>query len=123
MKGINKVILLGHLGKKPEARYSAAGDCIVDFTLATNEEWKDKHTGEKKSLTEWHRCVAFRKLAEIIFQYADKGSKVYLEGRQKTRKWDDNGITKYITEVWVDDFQLLDRKESSGPPPIEEYPY
>lgn len=107
-KGINKVILIGNVGKDPETRYLPNGDAVVNFSLATSEEWKDKNTGEKKEATEWHKIVAFRKLAEIISKYVTKGSRLYIEGSLKTRKWTDNGGTDhYSTEIVAKDMQML----------------
>jgi len=108
-KGINKVILIGSVGKDPETRFAASGSAITNFSLATNEEWKDKTSGDKQSRTEWHRCCSFNKLAEIIGQYVKKGSKLYIEGSLRTRKWQgQDGQDKYTTEIVVSEMQLLD---------------
>lgn len=102
-KGVNKVILIGHLGKDPEVRHSPNGSAIAQLTLATSESWKDKQTGAPKEKTEWHRVVIFGKLAEIAGQYLRKGSQVYFEGSLQTRKWQDQtGQDRYTTEVVVD---------------------
>ena len=115
MKGVNKAIILGNVGKDPEIRYTAAGHAVANFTVATSEQWKDKHTGEKKEATEWHRCSAFGKLAEIIEKYIKKGSKVYIEGQIRTRKWQDqSGQDRYTTEINVRDLQMLDSRPSGG---------
>ncbi|QCI27353.1 single-stranded DNA-binding protein [Buchnera aphidicola] len=102
VRGINKVILIGNLGKNPEIRYMSNGNAVVNITLATSENWKDKKTNLTKEKTEWHRIVLFGKLAEIANEYLKKGSQVYIEGSLQTRKWtDQNGFTRYTTEVIV----------------------
>ncbi len=117
-RGVNKVILIGNLGKDPEVRYTPGGDAVANITLATSESWKDKNTGEQKEKTEWHRVVFFGKLAEIVGQYLKKGSKVYIEGKLQTRKWQDkNGQDRYTTEVVVDfngNMQMLDSRGSGS---------
>ena len=108
-RGINKVILIGHLGKDPEVRYFPSGDAIANASLATTESWKDKQTGETKEATEWHNIVFPGKLGEIAGKYLRKGSKVYVEGSLRTRKWQDNsGQDRYTTEIRVRDMQMLD---------------
>lgn len=108
MASVNKVILVGNLGKNPEMRYMPNGDAVANITLATSETWKDKQTGEKKESTEWVRVVFFRKLAEIVGQYLKKGSQVYVEGSLKTRKWQDKeGQDRYTTEIVADTMQML----------------
>lgn len=102
-RGINKVILIGHLGQDPEMRYMPSGNAVANITLATSETWKDKQTGEPKERTEWHRVVFFGKLAEIVGEYLRKGSQVYIEGRLQTRKWQgQDGQDRYTTEIVVD---------------------
>ena len=102
-KGVNKTILLGHLGQDPEVRYMPNGGAVANLTLATSDSWKDKQTGEQKEKTEWHRIVVFGKLAEIVGEYLRKGSQVYFEGKLQTRKWQDqSGQDRYTTEVVVD---------------------
>jgi len=113
MSGINKVILIGNLGAKPELKYSSTNTAITNFSVATSESWTDKNTGQKQDKTEWHRVSVFGKLAEVISNYCDKGSKVYIEGKLQTRKWQDkNGADRYTTEVIVSGFnsviQMLD---------------
>ncbi len=113
MSGINKVILIGNLGAKPELKYSATNTAITNLSVATSESWTDKNTGQKQEKTEWHRVSVFGKLAEVISNYCDKGSKVYIEGKLQTRKWQDkNGSDRYTTEVIVSGFnsiiQMLD---------------
>jgi single-strand DNA-binding protein len=101
-RGVNRVTILGNLGNDPELKYTASGSAIANLTVATSEEWKDKTTGESKSLTEWHRVVLFGKLAEVAGEYLRKGSQVYIEGQLRTRKWtDQSGQEKYTTEIVV----------------------
>ena len=119
MAGINKVILVGNLGAKPEIKYASNGNAISNLSIATSESWTDKSTGQKQERTEWHRVSLFGKLAEIAGQYLDKGSKVYVEGKLQTRKWQDqNGQDRYTTEVVVSGFngtlQMLDRRDDSS---------
>lgn len=114
-KGINKVIIVGNLGKDPEVRYTNDGKAIANITVATSESWKDKNTGQQTEKTEWHRIVFFRRLAEIVGEYLHKGSKVYIEGKLQTRKWQDkNGQDRYTTEIVADQMQMLDSKKSGG---------
>lgn len=111
---VNKVILIGNLGKDPEVRYSQAGAAIASFNVATTETWK-KQDGTKEELTEWHRIVAFGRLGEICGEYLSKGSKVFIEGRLQTRKWDDkDGNTKYTTEIVAREMKMLSPRGSSG---------
>lgn len=110
-RGVNKVILVGNLGKDPEVRYMPNGNAVANLTLATSESWKDKNTGQQQEKTEWHRVVMFRKLAEIAGEYLKKGSQVYLEGKLQTRKWQDSeGKDRYTTEVIADEMQMLGSK-------------
>ena len=114
-KGVNKVILLGNVGQDPEIKYMQNGDAVANLSLATSESWKDKNTGEQKEKTEWHRVVAFKRLAEIIGEYVKKGSKLYVEGRLQTRKWQGkDGQDKYTTEVLISEMQMLDSRPGSG---------
>ena len=107
-RGINKVILVGNLGKDPEIRYSASGAAIANITIATSDNWKDKQTGEKQERTEWHRVVFFNRLAEVVGEYLKKGSQVYVEGRLQTRKWQDKeGQDRYTTEIIASEMQML----------------
>ncbi|EAB6747291.1 single-stranded DNA-binding protein [Salmonella enterica subsp. enterica serovar Montevideo] len=101
VRGINKVILVGRLGKDPEVRYIPNGGAVANLQVATSESWRDKQTGEMREQTEWHRVVVFGKLAEIASEYLRKGAQVYIEGQLRTRSWDDNGITRYVTEILV----------------------
>lgn len=117
MASVNKVILVGNLGADPETRYTASGDAVCNIRLATTESWKDKNSGEKKEITEWHRVVFYRKLAEIAGQYLKKGSQVYLEGRIKTRKWQDkDGQDRYTTEIEATEMQMLGSRQGMGTP-------
>jgi single-strand DNA-binding protein len=117
MSGVNKAILVGRLGKDPELKYTQTGTAIVNFSLATSEEWNDKQTGEKKERAEWHSIVAFQKLAEICGKYLTKGSQVYVEGRIQTRDWEQDGVKRYKTEIVMEKLQMLGggaKRESSG---------
>jgi single-strand DNA-binding protein len=115
MASVNKVILVGNLGKDPEMRYMPNGDAVANITLGTTDTWKDKTTGDKKEATEWHRIVCFRKLAEIAGQYLKKGSEVYVEGSLKTRKWQDKeGQDRYTTEIVADTMQMLGSRQGMG---------
>ncbi|SNY49237.1 single-strand binding protein [Arsukibacterium tuosuense] len=108
-RGINKVILIGNLGADPEVRYMPQGGAVANMTLATSESWTDKNTNEKKEQTEWHRVVIYQRLAEIAGEYLRKGSKVYIEGKLKTRKWTDkDGVERYTTEIVANELQMLD---------------
>ena len=114
-RGINKVILIGNLGKDPEVRYSANGAAIANITVATSDSWKDKQTGETQERTEWHRVVMFNRLGEIAGEYLHKGSKVYIEGRIQTRKWtDQSGQDRYTTEIVANEMQMMDSRGSGG---------
>ena len=116
MASVNKVILVGNLGRDPEMRYTASGEAICNFSIACTENWKDKASGEKKEATEWHRCVAYGKLAEIIGQYVKKGSSLYVEGSIHTRKWTDkDGQDRYSTEIKVSEMKMLGGKQESQP--------
>lgn len=114
-RGVNKVILVGHLGKDPEVRYSPNGAAIANITIATSEGWKDKQTGEQQEKTEWHRVVFFSRLAEIAGEYLRKGSQIYIEGRLQTRKWQDKeGLDRYTTEIVANEMQMLGSRGGSG---------
>ena len=107
-RGVNKVILIGNLGKDPEVRYMPNGQAVANVTIATSESWKDKNTGEQQERTEWHRVVFFRRLAEIAGEYLKKGARIYVEGRLQTRKWQDNqGQDRYTTEIIANEMQML----------------
>ncbi|MDO9227549.1 MAG: single-stranded DNA-binding protein [Pseudomonadota bacterium] len=131
MASVNKVILIGNLGKDPETRYMPSGEAVTNITLATTDTWKDKNSGDKREATEWHRVVFFRKLAEIASQYLRKGSQVYIEGSLKTRKWQDqSGQDRYTTEIVADEMRMLGSRQggaNSGTadydaPPMESAP-
>ena len=117
-RGVNKVILLGNLGKDPEIKYMPNGNAVANITLATSETWNDKNSGEKQEKTEWHRVVFYGKLAELVGQYLKKGSKIYVEGKLQTRKWQgQDGQDRYTTEVVVDiggTMQMLDSRGGEG---------
>jgi single-strand DNA-binding protein len=114
MPSVNKVIILGNLGRDPETRYMPSGDAMTTISIATTDSWKDKTTGEKKETTEWHRVVFFGKLAEIAGQYLKKGSSVYVEGSLRTRKYmDKDGVEKYATDIRADTMQMLGGKPGS----------
>ena len=114
MASVNKVILLGNLGRDPETRYTTGGDAVTTLNIATSEQWKDK-SGEKQERTEWHRVVLFARLAEIAGEYLKKGRSVYIEGRLQTRKYTDkDGVEKYSTEIVADRMQLLGGREGGG---------
>jgi single-strand DNA-binding protein len=114
-RGINKVILIGNLGQDPEVRYMPSGGAVANVSLATSETWKDKQTGEPREATEWHRVVFFNRLAEIAGEYLRKGSKVYVEGSLRTRKWQDqNGQDRYTTEIRANEMQMLDSRGGDG---------
>jgi single-strand DNA-binding protein len=117
-RGVNKVILIGNLGNEPDVRYTQAGEAMATISIATSEAWRDKNTGETQERTEWHRVVFFGKLAEIVKQYLHKGSKVYVEGQLRTRKWQDkDGQDRYTTEVFVGmngTMQMLDARPGGG---------
>ena len=115
MAGINKVIIVGHLGNDPEMRSMPNGEAVANISVATNEAWTDKNTGERREVTEWHRIVFYRKLAEICGQYLKKGAQVYIEGRLRTRKWQDqNGQDRYTTEIQGDVMQMLGTRPQSA---------
>jgi single-strand DNA-binding protein len=114
MAGVNKVILVGRLGRDPEMRYTPDGTPVATFSIATSDEWKDKTTGEKKERTEWHRIVAWRRLGELCGQYLTKGREVYIEGKLQTRSWEQDGITKYSTEIVASTVQFLGGRDDPG---------
>ena len=123
-KGVNKVIILGNVGQDPETKFTASGTAIANLSVATSESWKDKQTGQQVDKTEWHRVVAFNRLAEIIGEYVKKGSKVYIEGKLTTRKWQDQGgADRYTTEIVASEMQMLDsRGDNSGAQPPARQP-
>ena len=115
-RGVNKVILIGNLGQDPEVKYMPNGNAVANVTIATSESWKDKNTGEQIDKTEWHRVVFFRRLAEIVGEYLKKGSKIYIEGKLQTRKWQDkNGVDHWTTEIIANEMQMLDSRGTGAP--------
>jgi len=121
MASVNKVILVGNLGRDPEVRYTPNGDSVTNVTIATTDTWKDKGTGEKKEATEWHRVVFFGKLAEIAGQYLKKGRQVYVEGALRTRKWQDKeGQERYTTEIVANEMKMLGSREGMSDAPPRE---
>lgn len=122
MASVNKALIIGNLGRDPETRYMPNGDAVTNIAVATTESWKDKNSGEKKEVTEWHRITFYRKLAEIAGQYLKKGSQVYVEGRLQTRKWTDKeGVERFTTEIIADAMQMLGSK-SGGSAPHDDSP-
>lgn len=114
MASVNKVILMGNLGRDPEIKYMQSGEAVCNVSIATSSSWKDKQTGERKEEVEWHRLVFYRRLAEIVGEYLRKGSSIYIEGRLKTRSWTDkDGNQRHTTEVTVDQMQMLGNREGS----------
>ena len=114
-RGINKVIIVGNVGGDPETRYMPSGSAVTNLTIATNESWKDKQTGEQKERTEWHKVAMFNRLAEIAAEYLRKGSQVYVEGRLQTRKWQDKtGNDRYTTEIVANEMQMLGGRAGAG---------
>ncbi|MEO7031471.1 MAG: single-stranded DNA-binding protein [Herbaspirillum sp.] len=122
MASVNKVIIVGNLGRDPDTRYLPSGDAVTTLAVATTSSWKDKATGEKKDQTEWHRISAFGKLAEIMAQYLKKGSQVYIEGSLRTRKYTDkDGVEKYATDIKADTMQMLGGRQGQGGPSDDSY--
>ena len=114
-RGVNKVILIGNLGSDPEVRYTPGGSAVANVTLATSSAWRDKSSGQLQERTEWHRIVFFNRLAEIVGEYLHKGSKIYIEGSLRTRKWQDkSGMDRYTTEIISNEMQILDSKNSNS---------
>lgn len=114
-RGVNKVMLIGNLGNDPEVRYTPNGNAIANVVMATSSAWRDKQTGELNERTEWHRIVFFNRLAEIVNEYLHKGSKIYVEGSLRTRKWQDkSGVDRYTTEIIANEMQILDSRNSNS---------
>ena len=114
-RGVNKVILIGNLGADPEVRYTPNGNAIANITLATSSSWRDKNSGEMQDRVEWHRIVFFNRLAEIVGEYLKKGSKIYIEGSLRTRKWQDkSGVDRYTTEIIANEMHMLDSRGQSS---------
>ena len=121
MASLNKVIIIGNLGRDPEVRSFPSGDRVANVTVATTDKWKDKQTGEMREATEWHRVVFNGRLAEIVEQYLRKGSQVYVEGSLRTRKWtDQSGVEKYSTEIRADEMKMLGSRQGMGQPADDE---
>ncbi len=121
MASVNKVILVGNLGADPESRYLPNGDAVTNIRLATTDSWKDKTSGERKEITEWHQVTFYRRLAEIAAQYLKKGRQIYVEGRIRTRKWQDkDGNDRYTTEILADEMQMLGSREGMSDAPPRE---
>jgi single-strand DNA-binding protein len=117
MASVNKVILIGNLGRDPETRYMPNGEAVANITVATTDTWKDKTSGEKQEKTEWHRVTFYRRLAEIVGEYLKKGSQVYIEGRLETRKWQDKeGKDRYTTEIIANEMKMLGSRSGQGDP-------
>lgn len=114
MAGLNKVMLIGNLGRDPEIKYSQSGIAVCNLAIATSEQWTDRNSGERQEKTEWHRVVVFGKQAETCEKYLSKGSKIYVEGRLQTRSWEKDGQTHYTTEIVVSNFQFLGDKQDQG---------
>jgi single-strand DNA-binding protein len=122
-RGVNKVIVVGNLGQDPETRYMPSGSAVTNLRVATNESWKDKQTGEQKDRTEWHSVAMFGRLAEIAAEYLRKGSQVYIEGKLRTRKWQDkDGNDRYTTEIVADEMQMLGSRSGGSAPSISDAP-
>ena len=120
---VNKVTIIGNLGKDPETRYTQNGSAVTTFSVATKERWKDKNTGEMKEQTEWHRVVAWGKLAEICGEYLSKGRQVYIDGKLQTRQWEKDGVTRYTTEIVAKYMKMLGRREDlPAPTAADEFP-
>lgn len=113
-RGINKVILIGNLGRDPETRYSQGGNPVTNFSVATSESWRDRQSGEQQERTEWHNVVCFSRLAEIAGEYLKKGSKVYIEGSLRTSSWEQDGQKRYRTEIMARELQMLDSRGGAG---------
>lgn len=114
-RGLNKVMLIGNLGRDPEVRYTASGGAVANLAIATTDTWRDKQSGEQQERTEWHRVVMFGRLGEIAGEYLKKGAKIYVEGRLQTRKWQDQqGSERYTTEIVANDMQMLDSRGGAG---------
>ncbi len=122
-RGVNKVIIVGNLGSDPDTRYMPSGSAVTNLSIATSESWKDKETGEQKERTEWHKIAMFGRLAEIAAEYLRKGSQVYIEGKLRTRKWQDkDGKDRWTTEIVADEMQMLGARSGAGAPAMAGAP-
>ncbi len=120
-RGVNKVIVVGNLGSDPDTRYMPSGSAVTNLSIATSESWKDKETGEQKERTEWHKVAMFGRLAEIAAEYLRKGSQVYIEGKLRTRKWQDkDGKDRWTTEIIADEMQMLGARSGGGAPAMND---
>ena len=115
--GVNRVIIIGNVGQDPETKFLPSGEAVTNFSIATSETWKDKNSGERKERTEWNKVVAFGRLAEIISEYAKRGSKLYISGSLRTRQWEKDGQTHYTTEIVAKEMQMLDRRDGGADKP------
>ena len=113
-RGVNKAIVVGNVGQDPEVRFMPNGNAVANISVATSERWKDKNTGDQQERTEWHRVVFFNRLAEIVEQYVNKGSKLYVEGRLQTRSWEQDGVKRYTTEIVASEMQMLDSRSADS---------
>lgn len=113
-RGVNKAIVVGNVGQDPEVRYMPNGNAVANISVATSESWKDKNTGDQQERTEWHRVVFFNRLAEIVEQYVNKGSKLYVEGRLQTRSWEQDGVKRHTTEIVASEMQMLDSRSADS---------
>lgn len=121
-RGVNKVILVGNLGKDPEVRYMPSGGAVATVTIATSESWKDKQSGEQKERTEWHNVVFYNRLAEIAGEYLKKGSQIYIEGSLRTEKYEKDGVTKYSTKIIANEMQMLGSRDTGENSPAKGQP-
>ena len=119
-RGINKVILVGNVGLDPEARYMPNGGAVTNLSIATSETWKDKNTGEQQERVEWHRVIFYQRLAEVVAEYVKKGSKLYIEGRLRTRSWEQDGVKRYATEIIASEMQMLDSRSGEQERPQQD---
>jgi single-strand DNA-binding protein len=116
-RGVNKVIILGNVGKDPETRYMPNGNAVTNLSIATSEKWTDKNSGNEQEKTEWHRVVFYGRLAEVVDEYVKKGAKIYIEGKLQTRKWEQDGVDRYATEIIAHELQMLDTRGGSDDGP------
>jgi single-strand DNA-binding protein len=120
MSGLNKVMIIGRLGKDPEVRYTQDGAAVANFSIATSESWKDKESGQKMEKTEWHNIVVWKRLAEICGEFLKKGKEVYIEGKLQTSSWEKDGVKRYKTEIHATYMQMLGSKDDSNPKPVDD---
>jgi single-strand DNA-binding protein len=120
MSGLNKVMIIGRLGKDPEVRYTQDGAAVANFSIATSESWKDKESGQKMEKTEWHNIVVWKRLAEICGEFLKKGKEVYIEGKLQTSSWEKDGVKRYKTEIHATYMQMLGSRDDSNPKPVDD---